>query len=50
MYKLLAENIQDVIWIFNVSLEKLTYITPVNLASQGIYRGRGIKRKFFRQS
>ncbi|MCE5321651.1 MAG: PAS domain-containing sensor histidine kinase [Bacteroidales bacterium] len=35
MYKLLAENIQDVIWIFNVSLEKLTYISP------SIFRLRG---------
>ncbi|HBY01278.1 MAG TPA: hypothetical protein DEG92_01835, partial [Rikenellaceae bacterium] len=35
MYKLLAENIQDVIWVYNVSLDKLTYISPSVLRLRG---------------
>jgi len=35
MYKLLAENIQDVIWVYNVSLNKLTYISPSVLRLRG---------------
>lgn len=27
-YRLLAENISDVIWIFNVTMQKFTYISP----------------------
>lgn len=35
MYKLLAENINDVIWVYNVSLDKLTYINPSVLRLRG---------------
>ncbi|MBP1631449.1 MAG: yycG 1 [Bacteroidetes bacterium] len=35
MYKLLAENINDVIWVYNVSIDKLTYISPSVLRLRG---------------
>ncbi|MBP1672166.1 MAG: yycG 1 [Bacteroidetes bacterium] len=46
MYKLLAENIQDVIWIFNVSLEKLTYISPSILRLRGFSVEEASKENF----
>lgn len=35
MYKLLAKNINDVIWVYNVSIDKLTYISPSVLRLRG---------------
>jgi PAS domain S-box-containing protein len=46
MYKLLAENIQDVIWIYNVSLEKLTYISPSILRLRGFTVEEASKENF----
>jgi len=35
-YRLLAENIRDVIWIFNINKRKLTYISPSVFSLRGL--------------
>lgn len=35
-YRLLAENIRDVIWIFNINQRKLTYISPSVFGLRGL--------------
>lgn len=42
-YRLLAENIKDVIWIYNVTKSKFTYMSPSILAMRGYTTEEDIK-------
>ena len=44
-YRLLAENISDVIWVYNISMEKFSYISPSIMAQRGINQKEALSGK-----